>query len=324
MEKALWKEKNCRIGFIFLLCVSYFFGIGKTLPALAQEGVFVIEPLYTDIEISEGDSEKKFVLSFTNHTKTDETLSVSVVDFGTLDESGGVVFLGGQGDFEKHYGLASWMRVGSEVYVVPAGETEHIPVVVENQESLSPGGHYGAVLFQLGKYSSGSTGNETPIALDPSLAALVFVKKTGGEVVRLEYKNIEKIELDSLGILQKAWVRFQNSGNTHVIPRGRVIVSDSFGRTVRKGIINEESSRVLPESFREYPTHLKSIIPAWLPGWYTMVVEWRYEGKEEMERVQEKRIFPVGINLLWLVGVFFLIFLVKKTLDYRKKRFLKS
>ena len=71
------------------------------------------------------------------------------MDFGSLDASGGVAFLGASDNLAHKYALASWMRPEKDAVFLDAGETETLKIVIENRESLSPGGHYGAVLFQV-------------------------------------------------------------------------------------------------------------------------------------------------------------------------------
>lgn len=289
--------------FAGLFLTVSIFGFMKPDFAFAEGGAFSIEPLYTEVALSEEMQEHSFEITLSNNTASDTVFSVSVVDFGTLDESGGVIFLGGGSDFEKRYGLASWMRLGSERFIVPAGESEHIPVTIENRESLSPGGHYGAVLFQIKRgEDSFSPDGSSVVALDPSFAALVFVRKSGGAVERIDYKGVNSVESDIFGITDKLFIRFQNAGNVHLVPRGRVTVTDVRGRVVRKGVINGESGRVLPESFRAYPVKLKTVAAAWLPGAYETTVEWRYDGREEMAVVEEGKSFPIILNALWVGG----------------------
>lgn len=306
-----------RCFFKFFSFPTFFIGIFLPFFVSAETKDFSLSPLFHEVVLESGDTEKEVTVEISNRTGLDAEFFLSAVDFGTLDESGGVAFLGGSGDFERRYGLASWMRLPTERMILPAGATEAISIVIENKESLSPGGHYGAVAFQL-ENPFGERLSESLVAVRSSFASLFFVKKTGGEVARLEYADIQNIGRDRLGVPEKISLRFRNSGNIHLVPRGIVTVRDMRGRTVREGIINEDSGRILPESYRTYGVSLKKIASAFLPGRYTVSIEYRYDGSEEFVAAPARTVFPVLLTLLWtagaILGLFFFVFLVKRFL----------
>lgn len=277
------------------------FGVFSPIFVLAETKDFSLSPLFHEVSLESGDVEKRMTIEVSNRTDTDAEFFLSAVDFGTLDESGGVAFLGGGGDFERRYGLASWIRLPTERMILPSGATEVVPIVIENKESLSPGGHYGAVAFQL-EGSSGNRSDVSLVAVRSSFASLFFVKKSGGEVMEIEYRGISRLDRDMLGVPEKLFLRFQNAGNTHIVPRGIVTVRDMRGRVVRRGIVNEDSSRILPESFRIYTVALKNMAPAFFPGTYVISVEYRYDGSDDFVTAPEKMIFPVSLLFLWGLG----------------------
>lgn len=276
-------------------------GVFSPLFVSAEAKDFSLSPLFHEVTLGLNDTEKRVEVEVSNRTDRDAEFVLSAVDFGTLDESGGVAFLGGGGDFERRYGLASWMRLPTDRMILPAGATEVIPVVIENKESLSPGGHYGAVAFQM-ENSSGDTLESSLVSVRSSFASLFFVKKSGGEVMNLEYRGILRMDRDALGVPGKIFLRFQNAGNAHLVPRGIVTVRDIWGRVVRRSVLNEESGRILPESFRTYTVPLKNMAPAFLPGTYTISVEYRYDGSDDVVAAPEKTVFPVLLLFLWGLG----------------------
>lgn len=301
------------------MALLFIFGINVPFFVSAEGEDFALSPLFHEVSI---DTEEIVSIEISNRTGSDAGFFLSAVDFGTLDESGGVAFLGGTGDFEHRYGLASWIRLPTERLIIPAGETETVSVVIENRESLSPGGHYGAVVFQL-EDPSAEQPAVTPVAIRSSFASLFFVKKSGGETEKLEFRDISSVSTDSFGIPEKLSLRFQNSGNIHLVPRGIVTVRDFRGRTVRKSILNEESGRILPESYRTFTVPLKKLAPAFLPGVYTLSVEYRYDGSDEFVASPQKTVFPIFLALLWGAGAISMLFsgtLLAKWLLKRKKK----
>lgn len=304
-EVVRWKKRVVPILAVSVLLIV-FGGFFKPLFVFAEQGDFLVEPLYHEVDLSNDDTEKFLHVDLSNRTGEDATFAVSVVDFGTLDESGGIAFLGGGGGFEQRYGLASWVKVGSDSFIVPAGKSERVPITIENKESLSPGGHYGAVLFRMLK-PGGVAADSPTVAIESSFAALIFVRKTGGEIAELAYKGSGNMTHDFVGLPDGFSLRFQNSGNVHLVPRGQVTVSDIFGRVVRKGIVNVESGRILPESFRTIRVGLRPVAHAFFPGFYSVAFEYRYDGKDSFETVTE-RVFPLALTVFWIAGVFAAIF----------------
>lgn len=290
--------RSVSFSFGFFACAL---GVFSPIFVSAEAKDFSLSPLFHEVTFEASDTEKRVEVEVSNRTDRDAEFVLSAVDFGTLDESGGVAFLGGGGDFERRYGLASWMRLPTDRMILPAGATEVVPVVIENKESLSPGGHYGAVAFQM-ENVSGDTSESSLVSVRSSFASLFFVKKSGGEVMNLEYRGVLRMDRDAFGVPEKIFLRFQNAGNAHLVPRGIVTVCDMWGRVVRRSVLNEESGRILPESFRTYTVPLKNMAPAFLPGTYTISVEYRYDGSDDVVAAPEKTVFPVLLLFLWGLG----------------------
>lgn len=273
----------------------------KMIHAEGAQGGLKISPALQEIVLDEKGGEKDFFVTLTNDTENLVTLQISEFDFGSLDESGGVAFLGASSDLEKKYALASWMRPEKDTLTLNPAETGQVRVTIENRDSLSPGGHYGALTFK-SIPSDDTTGTNT-LSVNQLFSTLVFVKKVGGEIYGLKLGDIEY----KAGLVQ--WqntlpLRFQNTGNVHVIPRGRAIITDPLGRTVSKGIINEESSLILPETLRTYPVPLKKLAMSFMPGRYTLDIAYRYDGKDDFVSVSKRFLFfplPTIVSIIILV-----------------------
>lgn len=281
--------------FVFLALV-----LARVETVSADSGL-ALEPVFQNISFSADSTQTDFLVTLTNTTTEALTLRPSVVDFGSLDESGGVAFLGTVDNLERKYSLASWMRPEKDVIFLDPGEKEELRVFIENRDSLSPGGHYGAVLFQIGADSLSS--DENVVSVSQSISMLVFAQKKGGERYDLEFKGAERSK-NPLFVPMRVRLRFQNGGNTHVVPRGRVTLSDPLGRVVKKGVINPESSLILPETQRIYATEMQSLAWVFFPGFYTMIIAHRYDGKENfsLEEV-EVFVFPWQSMALLLLGI---------------------
>jgi hypothetical protein len=229
---------------------------------------------------------------------------LSVVDFGNLDETGGVAFVGDANkSLNYRYGLTSWATLERDRIVVEPRTTEKVPVTITNRESLTPGGHYGAVLVS----PTESPERPTRVQIDQVLSSLLFVKKLGGEVYNLSLKSYD-VRRSLFSTPDKVDMRFQNAGNVHVVPRGTISVTDPRGRQVQKGIVNSSSAIVLPETFRRLSVPLESMGASWLPGKYTMQITYRFDGSDA---TQTRTVSYYYVNSVYvLIGLITLLGLI--------------
>ncbi len=296
----MWKYYFFLVFFLWNLIPSGY--------ALAQSGNIVVSPAFEEVVLNQGEAEKVVTVTLQNDSLESYVAHLEVFDFGSLDESGGVAFLGGEKELEKKYSLASWVRPETDVLILAPGESKEVKVTIENRDSLSPGGHYGALIFRLEK-GEGYASEGNSVAVERVFSSLFFVKKVGGEIYQMELKE-KDLKTSFFSLPRTAQLRFENTGNVHLIPRGLITVEDPLKRRVAKGTMNSESSILLPESFRTFKTTLQSLRIAFLPGMYTATFEYRYDGKESTEKeVVSFFLLPlpsiiVFISLLGILGLY--------------------
>lgn len=280
-------------------------------PALAQaEQVFeqkresqrvIVEPALQEVVV-ENEARVDASVILENTTSSGQRYTIRLVDFGSLDESGGVAFLG-SGD-PRDYQDATWMETGVNDIVVPPNAKAKLDIIIKNDENFSPGGHYGAVLFEKAALEGDAAVDKTEVAINQVFSALVYVRKVGGEVFALDFLDHE-YRKNFWRLPETVALRFANNGNVHMIPRGTIRISDPLGSVVQKATLNQSSGLVLPQSKRRFEERFQLISFAWLPGKYTVRTEYRYDGKDSFEIVAEKYwYFPplTGASLLILVG----------------------
>lgn len=259
-----------------------------------------ISPAYQEIDVSQNAPQQSFTFKLTNKSNYAQRYDLSAVDFGTLDETGGVAFLGDNTtNFEQKYGLASWLTLEKTIVFADPGQTQTLRVTIENRESLAPGGHYGAILVKASPQDVSAEGDK--VELQAVLSSLILVKKEGGLRYGLslsgETDNANRLRLPSVINL-----RFQNSGNVHAVPRGLIRVVDPAGHEVARGVINTDSSFILPESFRRLQVATLPLARAWLPGRYRLAVQYRYDGSNQVT-TWEKSFWLLPSDLVWTLAV---------------------
>lgn len=98
------------------------------LPAVAMSATkptgLVLTPAFQTVQIKTNDGRLPFELSITNRDTSAQTFALSAIDFGSLDEEGGVAFLGAPAsELEHKYGLAAWLELSQKSVVVSPGQT---------------------------------------------------------------------------------------------------------------------------------------------------------------------------------------------------------
>ena len=269
--------------------------------ALASS-TFSVTPAFQSASLDASPS-VHLTITLSNETPKDQNFRLSVADFGSLNESGGVAFLGeGSSQLDHRYGLASWLQLNQNVIFVAAGKSAEIGVTVENRESLAPGGHYGAVLAT----AVTDTGVPQPlvaqVGVKAVLSSLILLTKTGGALPQLTL--VSETSHHSAAQLPGSVVqRFQNPGNVHVVPRGVIQIIDPAGRIVASGALNESSSFILPESYRKLPVTLSNLAKPWYPGRYVMKTVYRFDGTDATKTYWETfwYIGSAAVIVSWII-----------------------
>ena len=219
--------------------VSGFF----TRPVFAES--LTVNPAYREVEVKAPSKDQYIELSYTNSGKKPITLELYPIDFHQKSPSGEISFAGINQD-EYSYSLASFLSFESNTLVVEPGQTAAYKVKILNRPDLSPGGHYAAIVAKLVQEPG-----EKRTAVAPAVSSLVYLRKVGGERFHLTLSDITwSMSPVHIKIPENITLQLQNEGNVHVIPYGTVEITDLFGRVVYRGVINESSLIVLPQSRR--------------------------------------------------------------------------
>jgi len=305
------------------LLVLTALGTGRaSADSITYKGIS-LTPSILNVDVQKDAAETNFTIYATNNTRAKQVLYLSSLDFKSLNETGGLTFIGN--DVNKltyKYGLASWLNISTAPVELAPNETKGVTITVENRADLAPGGHYAAVLFKTTPQST--PGNNNQVAINQVVSSLVFVRKLDGAQYKLD---LVKAALphslfrmpDSLNVV------FRNTGNIQEIPRGIISVLSPRSQEVARGIINTDSSLVLPDSSRLYQVPLKKISSSWLPGRYKVDMQYR---PDDSITVQHAAIYFWHISLWQIILPILLVLLAiimikKRTFIRRQARHLR-
>jgi hypothetical protein len=298
------------------LLTAVLTAIGTIFTAPSIFAVVQISPPFKEVVLDKDQPQATFELKVKNDTSSPQTFRVSVQDFGSLDETGGVAFLGSKAnDLEYKYSLAGWLVPGADTVNLAPGDSKTISVTIENRPSLSPGGHYAAILLTSQPPPDGAS--RPKVIINQVLSSLVLVKKIGGERYDLALDRLS-VKRSLVSLPGQVTLRFHNIGNIHAVPRGVIELKDPRGRLVKRATINQESGWVLPESFRVYEAKLSQVSrPVW-PGFFRLEVQYRHD-QESTFRTQSLRVFYLGRLGIGLLGVLAVLVVLVAFLLFRRR-----
>jgi hypothetical protein len=252
-----------------------------------------ISPVLQDVSLPTNRPSVGYSVTIANNTGVDQAFRLGVRDFGSLDESGGVAFLGDPAsEFVQSHGLSEWMSLDKSSVTVPVGGKIQVVVTIRNDDKLRLGGHYG-VLTAEALTAPGTPASGTRVGVTQVLSSLFLVVKEGSPPPNLRLLS-QVLNGNSPwrlpdGVIQ----RFEDDGDVHVVPRGITTITDPLGRMVERGVMNEDSGNILPGSIRRFQTPLARIARAWVPGRYMMASSYRYDGKADTQ---------TSTSTFWYVG----------------------
>ncbi len=242
---------------------------------------------------------------------------VDVVDFYSQGEDGGGYFVSANSD-KNNKTLANWIDLKEKSIIIPAGQVKELSFRVNIPNDAPPGGHFAAILV----------GTKPPV---DKKSVKVNTSQITTSLLFLQVNGDIKEEgrIRSFSTAQKVTdvakvdfsLRFENTGNIHLLPRGEIKIVDWKGSTVGVLPINQDTDfgNVLPNTIRKYDLSWKKDRPDsfWNIGYYRATVSLGY-GKDEKKFDFSKISFwiipwkkiVVGISvflfLTWLI-----VFLIK-------------
>lgn len=249
--------------------------VGHVSAATSNGSTMGVSPALQTLVARKGQSQITYNVTLTNTSKEAQTVSLTAADFTAFKTSGQAEFLDPSKP-DKDHGLASSFELVAPQLLINPGENRLIPITLSGLDKLTPGGHYGAILFKTSVPSSPKTSN---IMVTQTVASLVFLSTEGQGNYQLKLLP-QETSLAFFGLPQTLNFVFDNTGNIQATPRGYVAITGPRG-LINKTVINSESALVLPGTQRliQTPLNLRSFLQ--LPGIYTVRTYYKYQGAND-------------------------------------------
>jgi hypothetical protein len=188
-------------------------------------------------------------IRITNDTEGPITLYASKEDFVSGDETGRPKFIAAKDQTTDAYSLANWITLENENLTLAKGETREVRFTVRIPANGEPGGHYGAIFF------SPATTGKAQVTVVQRLGVLLLINVPGNVEVRGELTDFQvgKKDADKFTIESQFsnfpvmfQTQFENAGNTHLKPIGKIELTDENGEILKnvgkEAIINDKGA----------------------------------------------------------------------------------
>jgi hypothetical protein len=296
---------------LLILFVIALVGLLSPFPVFAQEQSGIsVTPSILHIDLKTEPAE--FELIYKNNSKSDINLEFSANDFSELEDGWKVRFLNDEESKNYHYSLASWIEFERKSLSLKPGEEGRIKVFI-NKEELSAGGHYASIMATISALEE--SGQQVDIK--GLLSTILFVRAATGQEV--EQASISDLSFERASFFQFPTVfvmRFNNQGNTELVPYGSLEVKDVFNRTVSKGILNEGSNYSLPESLKRFEIKTDSHNQIFVPGIYKVQMDVTY-GTNGILKYESTFVY---FNWVSIIVVFLVLVLIGSGIRLINKR----
>ncbi len=309
------------IVFAFLFCFA--------LQARAQEKMAIsITPPLIKNNVSPGQIWKSYI-KVVNNNPEDIDIYVELINFESGNETGTVRLTPKTEEEidENEYLINNWLNIDKGPIHVPAYKSKDIPFIVDVPEQADPGDHHLAILIGTEPNKKNEEGSS--IKISSKIGSLLLLNVAGDTkesgIVREFSADKNIYSSDNV----KFAVRFQNTGNTILQPRGEIRIYNWQEKD--QGVVNinhkTETGNVFPEDTRlwnynwEVPTNILKM------GRYKadLILAYGNHNSETVERVVYFWVIqwkPVLISLsIILFLVLFLVVLVRR---YIRKAVLKT
>ncbi len=199
-------------------------------------------------------TEWRSTVKVVNTNNFDMTLNVAVVDFRPNGETGNPMFENlPTSSPEDPSRMSGWIIAPGGDIVVKRNTTADVPFTIRVPDNADPGGHYAAMLVGT-RPTNFPSGQGSGAGISSAVSTLFFLRVPGAVeesgIIRDFFPHDGFIETPDTRFV----LRFENTGNVHLVPQGEVRITNMWGKERGKLSINENSSfgNVLPRSTRKF------------------------------------------------------------------------
>jgi len=202
-----------------------------------------VAPPLSELDLTPGQTTQTQIKLY-NETRNPVTLYSEVVNFGASGETGNPSY-----DFSgEKIGLSSWIDVAPGPITINAGDSAEIPIKINTPENAEPGGHYAVVFFSENPPSAESN----QVAIGTKVGTLYLADVAGDVTEDATIAEFGTTASRYSRLPVNFFVRYNNIGNIHLRPTGKITIKNMFGKTAGTVQVNATRAATLPGQIRRY------------------------------------------------------------------------
>lgn len=224
------------------IAFGVFVGGLLLLSPLFQAKAMTISPVRLEISGDPGATVGGF-FKVINDEAEEKTLYTVFQNFEAMGETGSPSFV------TAKEGLATWISAPAQITIAP-GETKIVDFSVTVPADAEPGGYFSAIF--LGTNPPAENPNQLSIGARIGTLLLFRVSgdvEEGASLLEFATKDNKKW-FSALPI--NYYYRFQNTGADRVMPKGELVIKNTFGMETKVQNANPVQGNVLPKSIRRF------------------------------------------------------------------------
>ncbi|MEI8361026.1 MAG: hypothetical protein WCG01_02775 [bacterium] len=238
---------------LFVLVGCFMTGAFAEAQSAQGLALSISPPLYK-VNLNPGEAWGS-VVKVINNNPYEMMVYAQVLDFKS-GEQGGVEFiknnLSDQATSTDKFALSQWVNITSEPVRIPAFGSQDVQFTIATPANASPGGHYAAIM--VGTEPPDNTGGGSNIKVSSKLASLILARVSGDVIEKGDIKEFSVGKSVSADLKADFNVIFENSGNTHLQPKGEISITNIFGQKRATIMVNNQADygNVLPNSVKRW------------------------------------------------------------------------
>jgi hypothetical protein len=312
LKSVMQAPKTRSVIFLLLCMLPLWLATGRSALADPPSSGLTVSPYIEQLTLGQNQNQASYPVTLFNRGSSPVIVRISAVNFTSLNENGGILFLDSKQSQHDPFALSGNLTFAYPEVIVGPHQSQTVTVTVANANQLADGGHFASILFTA-QGTNIASGNG--VVINQASSSLLFLSSSGGGTQNITLTNVALNSWYS-SLPTDVDAVFQNKGNTQSSPTGLVQILDSSNSVVAQGQINTGSSLILPESKRLFILSLKQTGGHLRPGFYRLKISYQHVGQQTVT-VFEQRFFYFNQSLI--IALVFVIAGLVLLIRYRTK-----
>jgi hypothetical protein len=229
------------------------------------------------------------IIRVRNDSNVPATYTILVEDFTSAGEEGQVVLEEGESD--QLFSLAKWIVPEVTEITLQPGEEKPLNFLINVPKDAEPGGHYASVLFQ-----AGGEQVQGGASVAQRVGNLILLRVSGNVTENAVIETFSTPSYSQSTPLNFS-LRIKNNGNTHIRPKGTIVITDMFNKKIDELPLNGQN--VLPGVVRKMDTEWAK---SNMLGYYTATLVATY-GQQNLPLTAATKFLVVSPTAAILIGI---------------------